>query len=69
MAEQLDIEGYKMVIHGNEGEPLWEVWLNTDESDFDGLCIGSGTTRELAVEYAIATLSPALNWLQNALEE
>lgn len=68
MAEELELEGYKVLIVGG-ADIDWEVWLNTDKSDFDGLCIGSGTTRELAVEYAIATLSPALNWLQNALEE
>lgn len=67
MAEQLDLEGYKVQIVGGEGD--WEVWLNTDESDFDGLCIGWDVSRELAIQHAIATLSPALRWLENTLEE
>lgn len=42
----------------------WEVWLNTEVADFDGLCIGSAATREAAVAAAVEVLETALALLQ-----
>lgn len=36
---------------------MWEVWLNTEVEDFDGICIGSGKFKEDALEDAMLTLS------------
>lgn len=52
-------------INGRElhvtGEPDdVEVWLNTEVSDFDGICIGGGESRRAAVGDAIETLEQAL---------
>ena len=41
-----------------------EVWLNTGVTDYDGLCIGTGDTRDAAVGDAVA----ALEWLTEALQ-
>lgn len=37
----------------------FEVWLNTEIADFDGLCIGCGPTREKAVYDAAILLERA----------
>lgn len=34
----------------------YEVWLSTEIQDFDGLCIGTGDTREVALDDARQTL-------------
>lgn len=46
---------------GNLG--LWEVWLNTEVQLFDGLCIGTGATREAAIEDARKSLVLAEGFL------
>jgi hypothetical protein len=43
----------------------WEVWLNTDIQNFDGLCIGAGKSRDAAVTDAVAVLEAATDALQN----
>lgn len=46
-----EISGYGLhVVQEEEGD--FSVWLNTEVSDFDGLIIGQGPTRELAIENA-----------------
>lgn len=47
---------------GHKGQ--WTVWLNTEVSTFDGLCIGIGDTRQEAVQQATTTLERALTILQ-----
>lgn len=42
----------------------WVVWLNTEASDFDGLCVGVGLTRQAAVTQAVRVLEAALERLQ-----
>lgn len=37
----------------------WDVWFNA-ELDFDGVCIGSGATREIALADARDTLESAI---------
>lgn len=41
----------------------WEVWINTDERDFDGLCIASAPTRAGAVAAARVTVLALCNVL------
>ncbi len=43
----------------------WEVWLDTDVGEQDGLCIGSGATRDQAVADAVTELEAALEELQH----
>jgi hypothetical protein len=42
----------------------WQVWLNTEEMDFDGICIGVGQTRGKAVAEAVIALEAVLEKLQ-----
>jgi hypothetical protein len=42
----------------------WCVWLNTEVSDFDGLCIGLGKSRDEAVRDAVSVLKAATEALQ-----
>lgn len=63
--EHIDLDGNR--IHISSEEPNdFEVWLNTDVGDFDGLCIGCGPTREIAVSQAIAVLKEGLTKLGEA---
>lgn len=53
--EHLDLDGNR--IHISSDDPNdFQVWLNTDVGDFDGLCIGCGPTRANAVAQAIGVL-------------
>jgi hypothetical protein len=52
------------LLHVYRDEDGWAVWLNTEASDFDGLCIGLGTTRNTAVAEAVAALEAVLETLQ-----
>jgi hypothetical protein len=40
------------------------VWLNTEASHYDGLCIGYGATPEASLAEAVKTLEAALDALQ-----
>jgi len=63
-AKAADVDDFPHNVHvvvdasGN----VEEVWLNTEVSDFDGLCIGSGTN---ALQDAVHTLERALEILQS----
>lgn len=61
--ERLDFEGgFLHVASPNLNTELgseWDVWLNA-ELDFDGVCVGSGASREDAVDDAKNTLEAAL---------
>lgn len=48
------------VVIGDNGS-IEEVWLNTESTDFDGLCIGTGVD---AVADAVRTLERAIEILQ-----
>lgn len=50
-----------VVVDETTGTPV-EVWLNTEVSDFDGVCIGSG---EHCVGDAVRTLEHAIEVLQS----
>lgn len=42
----------------------WEVWLNTEDADFTGLCLAAGGDRQTAVTEAVRVLEAALDALQ-----
>lgn len=44
----------------------YEVWLNTDVGDFDGLCIGCGASRKAAITDAIYVLESGAQALKDA---
>lgn len=48
----IEIEGHLLHVF-QEGDG-WCVWLNTECMEFDGLCIGVGETRDLAIAMAVA---------------
>lgn len=53
------------LVHVCEYRPgQWQVWLNTEALEFDGLCIGVGTTRDAAVAQAVAALEAVVEHLQ-----
>lgn len=51
-------------IHVYEDNACWYVWLNTEVQDFDGLCLGTGSTRNDAIEDAVAALEGIIEALQ-----
>lgn len=63
--EHLEIDGNRIHIL-SELPNDFEVWLNTDVADFDGLCIGCGPTREKAVYDAAVALEKASRALRTA---
>lgn len=42
----------------------WQVWLNTEVADFDGVCVASGDIRDDAVSQAVAVFEAAAEMLQ-----
>jgi hypothetical protein len=60
--ERISLDG--RVLHVAERDGFFEVWLNTEASDFDGIHIGEGETRDAAVADAIHTLESAVAALQ-----
>lgn len=53
------------VLHiRQEGDNDYEVWLNTESQDFDGLCIGCGSTEDAAMKDAEVVLLDAAFALQ-----
>ena len=52
------------MIHVYQEGGEWCVWLNTEASNFDGLCIGIGATRDLAVTQAVQALEAIVDFLQ-----
>ncbi len=51
-------------LHVCRHEHHWQIWLNTEAGDFDGLCIGAASTRDRAVAFAVGVLESALEELQ-----
>jgi hypothetical protein len=60
--ERLALDG--RVLHISKRGGFYEVWLNTEAADFDGLHIGEGETRDAAVADAVKTLESAVAALQ-----
>jgi hypothetical protein len=59
------ISGQRLHIFPMDGR--WEVWLNTEISDFDGLCMGVGDTRHEALVDFVSRLAEALHAGTDAL--
>jgi hypothetical protein len=63
--EERQVEGgYHLHIFEDEGGAGWAVWFNTEVSNFDGLCIGTGTTRAEALQVATNVLTDALKQIE-----
>jgi len=52
-----------MKVHVFEEYEGWEVWLDLIE-DHDGLCVGSGATKQAALEEAVHALEQAIATIQ-----
>lgn len=59
---QVMVEGCGLHVCQIDGG--WQVWLNTDDATFTGLCISAADTRDKAVAEAVATLEAAVEALQ-----
>ena len=53
------------VVHAFHDGYDWDIWLDTEVAERDGLCIGVGQTRAAAIEDAISDLEEALVVLRN----
>lgn len=42
----------------------WQVWLNCEDSEFTGLCVSIGGTRQAAIADAVRILESAVDALQ-----
>jgi len=54
--------GQGLHVYQRGGE--WCVWLNTEASDFDGLCVAVAVTRDAALGQAVAVFQAAIEELQ-----
>lgn len=52
------------LVHVYEEAGVWYVWLNCEDAEFTGLCIGVGAFRDLAVAQAVAALEAVTAFLQ-----
>jgi len=56
------IEGHLLHVCEMSGE--FEVWINCEDADFTGVCIGVGASRQVAVTQAVRVLEALLDKLQ-----
>lgn len=56
-------------LHLFEDSGRFEVWLDTEAAERDGLCIGVASTRDEALASAAADLEIALSELQDLIEQ
>jgi len=64
MIERLQVAGYELAIN-HEDDDQWVVWLNTEDGvDDDGLCVGIGDERDVAVADAVHVFEQLLEKLQ-----
>lgn len=56
------VEGH--LLHVFEQDSFWSVWLNCEDMPFTGLCIGTGATRDIAVQQAVAVCEAVAAKLQ-----
>lgn len=47
----------------------WEVWVNCEDQNFSGLCVGTGSTRDEAVAEAVTALEAIVELLQRPFSE
>lgn len=62
----VEVEWHRLHVFCQRGE--WCVWLNTEVSDFDGLCLAVEATRDLAVTRAVRVLEACVEELQRPFE-
>lgn len=55
--------GYRLHVF-KDGPQDWQVWLNTEVQNFDGLCIGTGPTYGDAVAAAVRCVETVERLLQ-----
>lgn len=60
------VEGHLLHVFEESGE--WHVWVNTEDMEFTGLCIGVGDTRDAAVAQAVAVCEAVAAELQKKHE-
>lgn len=67
--ERIDLSERGYALHVIPANLLndYEVWLNTEVADFDGLCVGVGKTRSEAMTKAAATLEDTALALRDAV--
>lgn len=56
------VKGHLLHVCENAGE--WEVWINCEDRDFTGVCVGAAWTRQAAVQQAVTVLEAVLVELQ-----
>lgn len=56
------VEGHLVHVYEQGGQ--WAVWLNCEDCEFTGLCIGIGPTRDAAVQQAVTALEAVTEFLQ-----
>ena len=52
-----DVREFSLHLYSEREDREWTVWLDTEVSEKDGLCIGVGSCRSLAVDAALANLA------------
>jgi hypothetical protein len=65
--EHIELDSNVIHVLG-ESSGGFEVWLNTDVADYDGLCIGCGSSRDEAVADAMGVFIQALEKLRSTKE-
>lgn len=61
--QHLDIGDNRIHI-ASDASGEFEVWLNTEVADYDGLCIGCGSTWHQAASQALETLEAGVRALR-----
>ena len=56
-------------IHVFQESDGWEIWLDTDIAEHDGLCVGTGPTRTDALTDAVNELGEAWQYCQRELDK
>lgn len=56
------VAGHRLHVCQIDGE--WQLWLNTEEAEFTGLCLTAGATREVVVAEAIESLEAVIATLK-----
>jgi hypothetical protein len=56
------VAGHLLHVFETRGE--WEVWLNTEDADFTGLCVSVAATRQDAIANAVRVFEAATEALQ-----
>lgn len=58
----IEVAGH--LLHVAKMNAGWEVWVNCEDMDFTGLCVGVGDTAKEAVQEAVTTLEAIVDRLQ-----